>query len=535
MDPIRLEIFKNLFSSVADEMGVVLQRTGFSPNIKERLDFSCAVFDDRGQMVAQAAHIPVHLGSMPLSVRSAIESVAMGPGDVVVLNDPYRGGTHLPDVTMIAPVFLNVPHVSPDESSSAAGSGARPLRMPDFYVANRAHHADIGGIMPSSMPLSNSIYQEGLIIPPVKLVSKGELQKDIRSMILSNVRTPAEREGDISAQLAACETGARRLRELNDRYGLEEIKTAAAALMDYSETLMRQCISEIPNGEYSFEDFLDDDGFGAERIPIRATVTVKGDTASVDFAGTAPQVEGCVNAVFAITLSCVFYVFRCLAAETMPSNAGCLRPIRVVAPERSIVNAQAPAAVVGGNVETSQRIVDVLFGALAAAIPKRIPAAGNGSMNNVSIGGYDCIRNRPFTYYETLAGGMGARPEKDGLHAVHTHMTNTMNTPIEVIENTYPLKLRQYKIRRGSGGRGRHAGGDGLVREYELLCEADVSILSERRLLPPYGVAGGQVGEKGENARYRDGSWRTLPPKVNIRCSEGDYVRISTPGGGGYG
>ncbi len=515
-DPVRLEIFKNLFGSVADEMGVVLQRTGFSPNIKERLDFSCAVFDENAEMVAQAAHIPVHLGSMPLSVKSAIENVSMKRSDVVILNDPYRGGTHLPDVTMVAPVFLEEDR-------------------PSFYVANRAHHADVGGYMPSSMPLSTSIYQEGVIIPPVKLVSEGEPARDILRLILANVRTPDEREGDVSAQLAACETGIRRLAELHARYGLDEIKTYAAALQDYAETLMRQCIAGIPDSTYTFEDFMDDDGISDEAIPVRVVITIEGDTAVVDFAGTAAQVKGCVNAVFAITVSCVFYVFRCLAGEEMPSNAGCMRPIRVLAPPGSLVNATAPAAVAGGNVETSQRIVDVLLGALARALPERIPAASCGSMNNVSIGGYDCIRRRPFAYYETLAGGMGARPDKDGLDAVHTHMTNTMNTPVEVIESAYPMKVLCYNVRRGSSGQGLHRGGDGLVREYELLCDAGLSILSERRRFAPYGLAGGQAGGRGENSLFRNGSWHALPPKTNLDCKKGERLRILTPGGGGYG
>ncbi len=515
-DPIKLEIFKNLFGSVADEMGVVLQRTGFSPNIKERLDFSCAVFDGAGQMVAQAAHIPVHLGSMPLSVKSAIESVAMRPGDVVFLNDPFRGGTHLPDVTMVAPVFLGEDR-------------------PSFYVANRAHHADVGGSAPSSMPLSTSIFQEGVIIPPVKLVTEGELNRDVLSLFLANVRTPEEREGDISAQLAACATGARRLTEMRSRYGLDEMTFHAAALLDYSETLMRLCISGIPEGTYTFQDFMDDDGAGAERIPIRAAITILADRAVVDFSGTAAQVKGCINAVFAITLSCVFYVFRCLAGEEMPSNAGCMRPIEVFAPPGSLVNAKWPAAVAGGNVETSQRIVDVLFGALAKALPQRIPAASCGSMNNVSVGGYDCARNRPFAYYETLAGGMGARPDKDGLDAVHTHMTNTMNTPIEVMESTYPLRVLCYNIRRGSGGSGMRRGGNGLVREYGALCDASVSILSERRLCAPYGLAGGSEGAVGENGMFKEGVWTTLPPKINLELRAGDRLRILTPGGGGYG
>jgi len=515
-DPIKLEIFRNMFGSVADEMGKVLQRTGFSPNIKERLDFSCAVFDQDAGMVAQAAHIPVHLGSMPMSVKSAVESLKIESGDVVVLNDPFRGGTHLPDVTMVAPVFLG---------------GERP----SFYVADRAHHADVGGYMPGSMPLSTSIFQEGLIIPPVKLVSRGEIVDDVLSLFLANVRTPEEREGDISAQLAGCETGVRRLGEMCSRYGLDELVDYAGALQDYAETLMRRCIAGIPDGKYEFEDFMDDDGVGEEQVPIRVSITVDGETAVVDFAGTAPQTRGCINAVLAITVSCVFYVFRCLAGVEMPSNAGCMRPIKVLAPRGSLVNAEPPAAVAGGNVETSQRIVDVLLGALAEAIPGKIPAASCGSMNNVSIGGHDCVRRRPFAYYETLAGGMGARPGKDGLDAVHTHMTNTMNTPVEVIESAYPLKVICYNIRKGSGGRGHRIGGDGIVREYELLCDASVSILSERRRGAPYGLADGAEGARGENSICRDGAREVLPPKANLYCKKGEILRVSTPGGGGYG
>jgi N-methylhydantoinase B len=515
-DPVKLEIFRNMFGSVADEMGVVLRRTGFSPNIKERLDFSCAVFDENAEMVAHAAHIPVHLGSMPMSVKSAIASITLEPGDVVVLNDPFRGGTHLPDVTMVAPVFLE---------------GERP----NFYVANRAHHADIGGYAPGSMPLSTSIFQEGLIIPPVKLVSHGEMEEGMLSLLLANVRTPKEREGDISAQLAACETGIRRISEMHSRYGLEELCAYAGALQDYSEALMRHCISGMPDGTYSFEDFMDDDGVGNEAISIKVSITIDGDRAVVDFGGTARQTAGCVNAVEAITLSCVFYTFMCIAGEGIPSNGGCMRPIEVRAPAGCLVNAERPAAVAGGNVETSQRIVDVLLGALAKAIPEEIPAASCGSMNNVSIGGFDRGRNRPFAYYETLAGGMGARPDKDGLSAVHTHMTNTMNTPVEVIESTYPLKVICYNIRTDSGGEGTHRGGDGLIREYELLCEASVSILSERRHAAPYGLSGGEQGMRGENSILHKASRESLPSKINMECAQGDCVRISTPGGGGHG
>jgi N-methylhydantoinase B len=515
-DPIKLEIFRNMFGSVADEMGVVLRRTGFSPNIKERLDFSCAVFDRDAEMVAHAAHIPVHLGSMPMSVKSAIESLELAPGDVAVLNDPFRGGTHLPDVTVVAPVFLG------DE-------------RPSFFVANRAHHADVGGYMPGSMPLSTSIFQEGLVIPPLKLVSGGEVEKGVLALVLANVRTPEEREGDLSAQLAACETGIRRLSEMCSRYGLEELSAYAVALQNYSEIFMRKCISEIPEGIYSYKDFMDDDGMGQRAIPINVSVAIEGDCAVVDFRGTAGQTAGCVNAVQAITLSCVFYTFMCVAGEGIPSNSGCMRPIEVRAPAGSLVNARWPAAVAGGNVETSQRIVDVLLGALAKAIPERIPAASCGSMNNVSIGGYDCGRRRPFTYYETLAGGMGARPKKNGIDAVHTHMTNTMNTPVEVIESAYPLKVICYNIRTGSGGNGAYRGGDGLVREYELLGDASVSILSERRDIAPYGLSGGEQGMRGENSIGRGDTREGLPSKINLECKKGDCVRISTPGGGGHG
>ncbi len=515
-DPITLEIFKNLFGSVADEMGVVLRRTAFSPNIKERMDFSCAVFDENAGMVAQAAHIPVHLGSMPMSVKSAIRTTALERGDVIILNDPYRGGTHLPDITMVAPVFLGEEH-------------------PSFYVANRAHHADIGGKTAGSMPLATSIFQEGLIIPPVKLVSGGKMVEEIMTLIRANVRTPEEREGDISAQLAACETGSARLAEMKERYGLGELKTNADALQDYAEQLMRRCISYMPDSTCTFEDVMDDDGIDDEPIPIRVTITIDGDNAVVDFAGTASQRKGCVNAVMAITLSCVFYVFQCLAGEDIPSNAGLMRPIRVLAPPGSLVNAHPPAAVAGGNVETSQRIVDVLLGAFSRILPHRIPAASCGSMNNISIGGYDDVSGRQFAYYETLAGGMGARPGKDGLDAVHTHMTNTMNTPVEVIENAYPLKVLCYNIRRESGGKGFHRGGDGIVREYEFLCDASVSILSERRRYSPYGLAGGRCGAPGENMLFRDGSWTILPAKISMDCRSGERLRVSTPGGGGHG
>ena len=517
-DPIKLELYKNMLTSVAEEMGVTLQRTAFSPNIKERLDFSCAVFDNAGKMVAQAAHIPVHLGSMPLSVLAAIAHTEMMPGDMIALNDPYRGGTHLPDITLVAPIFS-------DED------GSKPV----FFVANRAHHADVGGMTPGSMPIATSVIQEGIRIPPVKLIRGGALDTDLWEFILANVRTPEERRGDMEAQLAANRVGERRLQEMTSKYGATEITAYMQELCAYASRMVRARLQEIPDGRYIYTDVLDNDGITDEPIEIRVAIEIEGDTALVDFTGTAKQVRGSVNAIYAITLSAVFYAFRCIAGADVPANAGCLEPIRVVAPEGTVVNAMFPAAVAGGNVETSQRIVDVLLGALAQACPDQIPAASSGTMNNLTIGGYDASRRKDFTYYETIAGGMGARPNRDGIDAIHTHMTNTMNTPIEAIETNYPMQVETYAIRRGTGGEGKFRGGDGVIRALRLLTDAEVTILSERRTQGPYGLQGGEAGEPGRNVLISGGEERPLPGKVSISTREGDVIRIETPGGGGYG
>ncbi len=516
-DPVRLEVYKNLFSSIAEEMGVTLCRTGYSPNIKERRDFSCAIFDGRGEMVAQAAHIAVHLGSMPLSVKSAIEAVAMGPGDAVILNDPFAGGTHLPDLTMVSPVF-------------PPGASA-----PLFYVANRAHHADIGGMSPGSLPLATEIFQEGVRIPPVTLVSGGAMRRDLLAVLLGNVRTPVEREGDLTAQIAANRIGERRLLEVMEKRGAAEVKASMEELKDYAERMARAAIARIPDGDYSFEDRLDGDGIDPGPIRIAATVSVRGDAAVVDFSASDPQARGSVNAVYAITLSAVFYVFRSLVGGDIPSNAGIMRPLKVVTRAGSVVDARYPAAVAAGNVETSQRITDVLLGALAQALPDRIPAASAGTMNNVTVGGTDPRTGAPFAYYETIGGGSGATPAGDGASAVQTHMTNTMNTPIEALEHAYPLKVVRYAVRRGSGGAGRFRGGDGIHRDLEFLCPATVTVISERREIPPYGLAGGTPGAPGENRLVRDGKETPLPGKFSIPVSPGDRLLVATPGGGGYG
>ncbi len=503
--------------SVAEEMGGTLQRTAFSPNIKERLDFSCAVFNSKGEMIAQAAHIPAHLGAMPLSVLAAIEQADMAPGDMIVLNDPYRGGTHLPDITLVAPVFA-----SKDNS-------------PTFFVANRAHHADVGGMTSGSMPLATSVIQEGIRIPPVKLVRRGAVDADLWELILANVRTPIERSGDIEAQLAANRIGERRLHEMATRYGTAEIVAYMQELCAYAARMMRAFLKNVPDGRYTFTDFLDNDGISTNRVKICVTIEIKDDEALVDFTGSAGQVRGSVNAIYAITLSAVFYTFRCLAGPEVPSNAGCLEPLTVIAPEGTVVNAKFPAAVAGGNVETSQRIVDVILGALSSACPEVIPAASCGSMNNITVGGYDASRGRDFTYYETIAGGMGARPSRDGIDAIHTHMTNTMNTPIEAIETTYPMQVEQYAIRRGTGGGGAFRGGDGVIRALRLLADAEVTILSERRERPPYGLKGGEAGKTGRNLLIRNGEEHPLAGKDSVNARAGDVVQIETPGGGGYG
>jgi len=515
ISPIELEIFKNRFSSIAEEMGVVLQRTSYSPNIKERRDFSCAIFDEDGEMVSQALHIPVHLGSMSWAVKSAISELELKDGDMVIVNDPFRGGTHLPDITIISPFFYK------DELC--------------FFVANRAHHADIGGISAGSMPISNSIFQEGLIIPPVKIMKEGRIQEDILQMILRNVRTPEERKGDLEAQIMANIVGKRRIKELIEKEGIEKVKAYSTAIIDYAERLMRDLIRKIPDGIYEFEDFLDDDGFGNERLRIKCRLRIDEDEVEVDLSESDPQTKGCVNSVYGVVSSAVLYVFRSLIEEDIPANAGCMRPIRVITKKRTILDAEFPSAVSGGNVETSQRIVDAVLGALSKAIPERIPAASQGTMNNISIGGIDPDSERPFAYYETIGGGMGASAKGDGEDAIQCHMTNTMNTPIEALEYSYPLMVRKYCIRKGSGGRGRYKGGDGIVKEILLLADSEVTVLSERRKIPPYGLYGGMPGKTGKNIIIRNGKEIEYSGKFSALFKKGDIIRIETPGGGGFG
>ena len=520
-DPILIELYRHRFAGIAEEMGITLRRTSFSPNIKERLDFSCAIFDTEARLVAQAAHIPVHLGAMPASVASAMHRFeSWEPGDLVILNDPFAGGTHLPDITMVSPVFLE-------------NDGGQP----GFFLASRAHHADVGGMSPGSLPLSTEIYQEGIIIPPVKWYRAGKPEIELLDLILRNVRTPEERRGDLAAQHAAHATGERRLIEMAERFGGGEVSRYARHLQEYAERLVRSRISAWPSGEYRARDHLmaaHPDGH-EERADLIVTITLRQGSIRFDFTGSSPQVPSSLNAVLGITQSACYYTILSLAGSDLPVNHGCFAPVEVVAPRGSIVNAVPPAAVAGGNVETSQRIVEICLRALAEAVPDEVPAASQGTMNNLTIGGTG-RDGKPFAYYETIGGGMGASPRGDGLSGVHVHMSNTQNTPVEALETVYPFRILRYALRRGSGGTGRHRGGDGLVREYEFELPAVVTVLSERRDAGPPGLAAGSPGEAGRNLRIDvNGFEHVLPSKFTRTFEAGERLVIETPGGGGWG
>ena len=520
--PVEVEVFRHLFTALAEEMGAALRRAAFSPNIKERRDYSCALFSPDGHPVAQGDHMPVHLGAMPMSVSAALSALGrLDPGDVAVLNDPFEGGTHLPDVTVLAPVVS-------DQTNQHLG-----------YVAARAHHSDIGGMSPGSMPISREIYQEGLRVPPVLLLRRSRRVEEVWRLLLANVRTPDEREGDLDAQLGALHTGTNRLLEISSRVGAPRLLAAQRRLLEYGDLLLREGIGRIPDGTWHAEDTLEGDGVSEEPIPIRAKITIDGDLIRVDFAGTAPQVEGAVNAVAAVTVSACRYVVRCvvedLLAASLPAGGGSMDALEVELPPGSVVNARPPAAVAAGNVETSQRITDVLLRAFAQALPGRIPALSQGTMNNITIGGIDPRTGEPFSYYETVGGGMGGGPDGPGLSGVHTHMSNTLNTPVEALEHAYPFRVLRYSIRRRSGGAGKNPGGEGLRRDLELLSPAQVTLWSERRQSGPAGQAGGQAGAPGRNLLQDRGKAQALAAKTNFDAKAGAVVSVRSPGGGGWG
>jgi N-methylhydantoinase B len=525
---VRLALYQGWFASCAEEMGTTLMRTAHSPNIKERLDHSCALFDASARLVAQAAHIPVHLGSLSAAVEAACAAGPLGRGDVVLLNDPYAGGTHLPDLTLVSPVFLG-----------------GPRRTPDFLLASRAHHADIGGAAPGSMPLAREIYEEGLRIPPVRLVRSGAIQEDLLRLLLANVRTPEERYADLRAQLGAHATGERRLLELVERVspgesarGARTMRAAAGALIAHARRRVSAELARLPRGVFRFADALDDDGRSDQAVPIRVALHLGGRRVVADFAGSSPQVDGPVNAVASVTRAAVCYVVQCVLGGDGPVNHGSFAPVEVRAPVGSVVNPRPPAAVSAGNVETSQRIVDVVLGAFARALPDRIPAASYGTMSNLLIGGVDPRDGLAFAYYETLGGGHGAGPGWDGASAMQAHMTNTRNTPIEALEHAIPVRVRATRIRSGSGGAGRTRGGEGIVRAIELLAPARVTVISDRRRLPPYGLRGGRPGARGVNRVQSDatrGASRALPGKFQIDLEANAVLTVASPGGGGYG
>ncbi|MDE2745881.1 MAG: hydantoinase B/oxoprolinase family protein [Chloroflexota bacterium] len=525
IDPARLAIFDSLVSSIAEEMGAALRHTALSPNIKERADFSCAVFDREGQLLAQAAHIPVHLGAMPESVRAVERLAPWRPGDLAILNDPFLGGTHLPDVTMVSPVFAH---------------GAMEGDEPIGYVASRAHQADIGGMAPGSMPVARELIQEGIVIPPIRLYRGGVLVEEAMDLILRNVRTPDERRGDFNAQIAAQRLGERRIADLHRDYGDDSYLRTTKALLDYGERLTRAALMELPHGTWEFSDSLDDDGHSSEPVPIRLKLTLSDDRAHFDFSGSAEQRAASINAVAPVTRSACYYVIRCLLPPDTPMNSGLFRPITFTLPERSVVAAQSPVAVAAGNVETSQRIVDTVWGAFNQLLPERMPAASSGTMNNLTAGGIDPRSGQPWAYYETSGGGLGGGPEGPGLDAAHSHMTNTLNTPAEALELAYPLRVVENSIRPRSGGPGRHRGGHGLIRRTQFLGEAQLTLITERRTGQPWGSQGGEPGTIGRNILETISAngrpvRRKLPGKVTINVQPGDVIRVETPGGGGWG
>ena len=526
-DAVALEIVRNQLEGIADEMGDVLIRGAYSPNIKERQDCSTALFDREGRLVAQAEHIPVHLGAMPKAVEAVLEHDPE-PGDVFVLNDPFAGGTHLPDVTMVSPI-------AHDGARKSDGSTAGEIIG---YAVSRAHHADVGGMAPGSMPAgAREIHQEGLRLPPTRLVTGGEIDERVMELVLANVRNPRERRADLRAQIAANRRGGERLRALLAEYGHDRLLAAFDAVIEYSSDRMATELAGLPDGTYEASDVLEGDGVTDEDIPIELSIEIEGEELTVDFAGTADQVAGNLNAPLAVAESAVYFVLRCVTDPEIPPNQGCYDPISVVAPERSVLNPDPPAAVVGGNVETSQRVTDVTFAALADAAPEVVPAAGQGTMNNLVIGSRsggdegDDTDDEGFTYYETIGGGAGARPDSDGMDGVQVGMTNTLNTPIEALEAASPLRVERYALRPGSGGVGRYRGGLGIERAVTLGIDATVSLLTERRRVAPRGIASGEDGATGEN--LIDGE--VVPAKTTREIAAGTTVIVRTPGGGGHG
>lgn len=520
IDPIALGIFASRTMAIGEEMGAHLGRAALSANIRDRRDYSCALFDAQGELVAQATHIPVHLGSMAYAMVDLARSRTWQPGDVMILNDPYQGGTHLPDVTMIQPVWQHC-----DDSDVGELIG---------FTACRAHYADIGAGETGSMGIATHLTQEGVLIPPSLLYAAGTYQEQAVASLLARVRDSALVHGDIRAQLSTCALGAQRMQALCAEMGHEQWSAYLLAMQAYAQRLAEAAVADIPDGIYHFADVLDDDGQSDEAVPIRAELTVEKAHMHVRF-DAAPMVAGNLNCPTSVTAAAVYYVLRCLLPEHTPVCAGALKPVTFGVNPRSLLNAESPAAVALGNVETSSRVVDVLLGALAQALPQRIPAASQGTMNNLAMASKAQLNTKqdkqPWSYYETLAGGCGASALGHGADVQHSHMTNTLNTPVEILERLYPMRIQRYAQRKGSGGEGLHAGGEGIIREYEFLAPARVAVLTERRRYAPWGLAGGGAGAMGENRL----NGQMLPGKAEFDVTVGDVLSIATPGGGAFG
>ncbi|UCG45371.1 MAG: hydantoinase B/oxoprolinase family protein [Candidatus Bathyarchaeota archaeon] len=519
-DPVTVEVIRGALTYASEEMGIALRNAAYSPNIKERMDCSCTIFDHKQRLAAQAEHIPVHLGSMIFAVQEGLKYYrgTLEDGDMILLNDPYISGTHLPDITLISPILIEGELVG--------------------FAANKAHHSDVGGKAPGSMAAdATDLSQEGFIIPPVKFVDAGVIDEDLVNLILSNVRTPDVRMGDLRAQIAANLMGEQKVVEIVERYGVDTYHDAVETIMNRSELMMRSEIAKMPKGRFEAEDFLEDTGIHDEPVRIRVAITVHDDTVKIDYTGTHNQVDAPINAVWGVTLSGVYYTLKCITNPAIPTNDGYCRPIKVYAPKGTILNPTRPAPVAGGNVETSQRNVDVLMKACARLVPERVCAACQGTMNNISVGGADSETGKAWSFYETVAGGFGGRYGFDGIDAIHTHMTNTMNTPIEAIEQAYPIRVLAYELRRDGGGPGRWRGGVGITRSWQLLApSATLSILAERVKIPPWGLFRGRPGALGEYLLKKpDGRTIKLKSKSVVTMRQGDTLLIKTPGGGGYG
>jgi N-methylhydantoinase B len=507
-DRIELSLFSSRIAAICEEMGALLGRVAFSPNIRDRLDYSCALFDSEGYLLGQATHIPVHLGSMAYAMQGLVQEFEWQAGDMVIFNDPFRGGTHLPDVTFVSPVFLHAQLIG--------------------FCANRAHHADIGSEAPGSMPISNRLEDEGIIISPIRIVNQGEIDEEIFGNLLSKLQNQDLAKGDFKAQIAANILGVQRFEILASKYTYRVFWESCTKLQEYAHKLAKASLDDFPHGKYSFTDLLDDDGSGTSDIAISVCITIDEEGVLADFAGTSTQVNGNLNCPVSVTAAAVFYVFRCLMPDQVPACSGAMQPIRILAPKGCLINAIAPAAVAAGNVETSMRVVDVVCGALAKCLPGKIPAASQGTMNNLAMGSHG---ENAWDYYETLAGGLGAGPDCNGRSARHSHMTNTLNTPVEVLERHYPLRILNYAQRNFSGGEGQFRGGDGVIREYLFLADAELSIISERRVHEPWGLDGGGNGKAGKNTLDDE----VLPAKCHRKVQQGQRLVLKTPGGGAFG